>query len=86
MPRESYVVNSFFDNISQCKSERDENNSLDSKKRTVSPFTLSLFFEMVQLVFRIGNFQFSDLAYYTLGGFIGGLIYRIGYKVKNKKK
>lgn len=52
------------------------------KNSIVASFILSLLIEMVQLVFRIGNFQFSDLAYNTLGGFIGGLIYWVGYKVK----
>ena len=55
-----------------------------AKNSIVASFVLALFIEMVQLVFRIGNFQFSDLVYNTLGGFIGGLIYWIGYKVKHR--
>jgi len=55
-----------------------------TKNSIVASFALSLFIESVQLVFRIGNFQISDLVYNTLGGFIGGIIYWIGWKVKHR--
>lgn len=41
--------------------------------------------EAAQLIFKVGTWQLSDLFYNTLGGFIGGLIYWIGYRVKRKK-
>lgn len=56
------------------------------KNGVVASFLLSAFIETVQLVFRIGNFQLSDLVYNTLGGFIGGLICWIGYRIKKHNK
>lgn len=53
-------------------------------KTTIITFAFSLVIEFLQLFFRIGTFQLSDLFYNTLGGFIGGLIYYIGYKIKEK--
>lgn len=53
-------------------------------------FCFSLFIELMQLFARLGTFQLADLAYNTLGGLIGGMIYIVGYKVssaiKNRKK
>ncbi len=48
-------------------------------------FCFSLSIETIQLVGRLGTFQLSDLAYNTLGGLIGGLIYYTGYKIKHKR-
>lgn len=45
-------------------------------------FLFSLSIEVAQLFFRLGTFQLSDLFYNALGGFIGGVIYFIGVKVK----
>lgn len=47
-------------------------------------FLFSLAIEFLQLFLRLGTFQLSDLFFNTLGGLIGGIIYFIGYKVKNK--
>lgn len=47
-------------------------------------FIFSFTIEMLQLFLRLGTWQLSDLFYNTLGGFIGGLIYWIGYKIKHK--
>lgn len=47
-------------------------------------FLFSFTIEMLQLFLRLGTWQLSDLFYNTLGGFIGGLIYWIGYKVKHR--
>lgn len=47
-------------------------------------FCFSLSIEFLQLFFRLGTFQLSDIFYNTLGGFLGGLIYGIGYKVQKK--
>lgn len=47
-------------------------------------FLFSLSIEFLQLFLRLGTFQLSDLFYNTLGGFVGGLIYWIGYKLHNK--
>ena len=40
-------------------------------------FCVSLAIETLQLVFRLGTFQLSDLFFNTLGGLIGGICYRI---------
>lgn len=48
-------------------------------------FLFSFTIEMLQLFLRLGTWQLSDLFYNTLGGFIGGLIYWIGFKIKHKK-
>lgn len=47
-------------------------------------FLFSFTIEMLQLFLRLGTWQLSDLFFNTLGGFIGGLIYWIGYKVKHR--
>lgn len=43
-------------------------------------FLFSLTIECLQLLLRLGTFQLADLAYNTLGGLVGGLIYGICYK------
>ena len=47
-------------------------------------FIFSFTIEMLQLFLRLGTWQLSDLFYNTLGGFIGGLIYWIAYRIKHK--
>lgn len=47
-------------------------------------FLFSVSIEFCQLFFRLGTFQFSDIVYNTLGGFIGGVVYCIGWKIKNR--
>lgn len=47
-------------------------------------FLISLIIEFSQLFFRLGTFQFSDLAYNTLGGLVGGFFYWIGCKIERK--
>lgn len=49
-------------------------------------FIFSLVIEFSQLFFKLGEFQLSDLFYNTLGGFIGGLIYWIGYRIQKHNK
>lgn len=49
-----------------------------------SVFIFSLSIEFLQLFFRLGTFQLSDLCYNTLGGAIGGFIYWVGYRIKAK--
>lgn len=46
-------------------------------------FLFSFTIEMLQLFLRLGTWQLSDLFFNTLGGLIGGLIYWMGWKVKN---
>ena len=48
-------------------------------------FLFSFTIEMLQLFLRLGTWQLSDLFYNTLGGFIGGLIYWIGFRIVYKK-
>ena len=47
-------------------------------------FGLSLFIEMNQLFFKVGEFQVADLVYNTGGALIGGLIYWISKTIKKK--
>lgn len=47
--------------------------------------TFSLLIELLQLIFHLGTFQLSDIAYNSLGGIIGGAIYWICHKVRNRK-
>ena len=49
-------------------------------------FLFSLSIELLQLLLRLGTFQFSDLFYNTLGGFIGGFMYWICYILKHKDR
>lgn len=52
-------------------------------------FCTSLCIELLQLLLRLGTFQFSDLFFNTLGGIVGGLLYyikeMIGVKKRNEK-
>lgn len=45
-------------------------------------FIFSISIEMVQLLFRIGTFQLSDIFYNTLGGVLGGLMYHVLNKIR----
>lgn len=45
-------------------------------------FIFSFTIEMLQLFFRLGTWQLSDLFYNTVGGGIGGLLYYVVYRVK----
>lgn len=45
-------------------------------------FIFSISIEMVQLLFRIGTFQLSDIFYNTLGGVLGGLMYYVLNKIR----
>lgn len=47
-------------------------------------FVFSFAIEMLQLFLRLGTWQLSDLFYNTLGGAIGGVLYWLAYKVKNR--
>lgn len=47
-------------------------------------FIFSISIEMVQLLFRIGTFQLSDIFYNTLGGVFGGLMYYVLMKVRKR--
>lgn len=52
-------------------------------------FIASLFIELLQVFLRVGSFQFSDLFYNTIGGFLGGILFilfrYIDYKVCKEK-
>lgn len=41
-------------------------------------FLFSLMIEILQLLFRLGTFQLSDLFYNTAGGMLGGICYYLG--------
>lgn len=54
-------------------------------KSVAVTFLFSLTIEFLQLFLRVGTFQLSDLAYNTLGGLLGGLIYYAAYRIKYRK-
>lgn len=45
-------------------------------------FFISITIELLQLFFRLGTFQLSDLFYNTVGGLIGGFIFGIINKIR----
>ncbi len=47
---------------------------------------LSGFIEINQLIFKLGTLQLSDLAYNTLGGILGGLLYILILKIIKRHK
>ena len=47
-------------------------------------FCFSISIEMLQLLFRLGTFQLSDIFYNTVGGMIGGLMYCAVMKAKKR--
>ena len=49
---------------------------------TVISFCISLGIELCQLFLKVGQFQLSDIAFNTLGGIIGGVLYYIIHKIK----
>lgn len=49
-------------------------------------FLFSFTIEMLQLLFRLGTWQVSDLFYNTAGGIVGGLIYYAVYRIKKRKE
>ena len=55
-------------------------------KCTQTAFIFSVFIEFLQLFLRLGTFQLSDIFYNTLGGFLGGAIYWISWKLKTRYK
>ena len=53
-------------------------------KSILISFLSSLTIEMLQLFLHLGTWQLSDLAFNTLGGVIGGLIYWVSAKIRRK--
>ena len=47
-------------------------------------FIFSISIEMLQLLFRLGTFQLSDIFYNTVGGVLGGLMYYAVMKVRRR--
>lgn len=56
------------------------------KKMILISFGISFFIEINQLIFAIGTFQVSDLVYNTISGVIGGVIYRMSYKITSEQE
>lgn len=48
-------------------------------------FSFSFSIEMLQLFFRLGTWQLSDIFYNTIGGGIGGMLYYLFCKCKRKQ-
>lgn len=46
----------------------------------------SIFIEMGQMIFKVGEFQISDLVYNTGGAVMGGTIYVLGMKINKLKR
>lgn len=53
-------------------------------KSVLISFAVSFFIEIVQVFFKLGTFQLSDLFFNTSGGLLGGIFYCV-FKMKNKK-
>lgn len=49
-------------------------------------FLISTTIELIQLIFKLGTFQLSDLAYNTLGGLIGALLFILIKKLYKRIK
>ena len=47
-------------------------------------FVFSVSIEMLQLLFRLGTFQLSDIFYNTVGGVLGGLLYCVAMKARKR--
>ncbi len=56
------------------------------RKSVKISFLFSFTIEFLQLFLRLGTWQLSDIFYNTLGGFIGGLIYWICYRVNHRRE
>lgn len=54
------------------------------KKSFLSGFSLSLFIEMNQLFFKVGEFQVADLVYNTAGAILGGCIFKVLFTLYRK--
>lgn len=67
-----------------CYSAKESKRSW--KRGVIVSILLSITIEFLQLFLKIGTFQLSDLFYNTIGGFIGGLIYWIGYRIQKHNK
>lgn len=52
------------------------------RQSIIYSFLFSIIIEFLQLFFKLGTFQISDLVFNTLGGLIGGLIYALYRKIK----
>lgn len=55
-------------------------------KSVLYSLLMSLCIELLQLIFRFGTFQFSDITYNMIGGTVGGIIYLIFVKIRKPKK
>lgn len=56
-------------------------------KSIIISFGVSLSIEIIQVFFKLGTFQLSDLFFNTLGGIFGGILYLIfNIKLSKKKK
>ena len=53
-------------------------------KSIIISFLSSLTIEMLQLFLHLGTWQLSDLAFNTIGGVVGGLIYWVSVKIRRK--
>ena len=53
-------------------------------KSTKLGLIFSVSIEMLQLLLRLGTFQVSDIAYNTLGGMLGGVVYLGAKKIRNR--
>lgn len=56
------------------------------KKVAIASFCLSLTFELLQLIFRIGGFDVDDLILNTLGGVLGYLPIKLIQMIKHRKQ
>ena len=68
--------------------EKETNNKISFKYCVSGSFKYSLIasctIEFLQMLFKLGTVQVSDVLYNSLGGIIGGLLYYTIVKLKNK--
>lgn len=56
------------------------------KKSFFAGTLTSIFIEMGQMIFKVGEFQISDLVYNIAGAVMGGTIYVLGMKINKLKR
>ncbi len=66
--------------------EREKKSAKALLNTALSSLLFSAFIEITQLIFSKGTFQFSDIAYNTLGGVLGAVIFIIIKLIISKKR
>lgn len=75
-----YIFFLFF--MLEVTSKKKTKFLLVMERAVVISFLSSLTIEMLQLFLHLGTWQLSDIAFNTLGGIVGGLIYWVSAKLR----